>query len=114
MPARRGLCLSQRLSGVRQIGLAVTGGQALKHQNVVLRGAVEVRWQLVVEQIGDAQVHQWVAVQQLHGGLDMGLFQLEFATSAGDPYKPLRRRMVRQGVGLMHRAGQDVEDAHGR
>ena len=44
-----------------QRAAAGAGGQAPEHQQVVPRGVVEVRGQLVVQQVGDVQVDQLAA-----------------------------------------------------
>ena len=96
--------LRQHCAGVGQIGFAVAGGQPAEHQQVVLRGVVVVRRQLVVQQVGDVQVHQRHAAQHLQRGLHRALFQLEFAPPAGDPDEALGGQHHRQAGRLAHRA----------
>jgi hypothetical protein len=68
----------------------MASSQAAKHQHVVLRGVVVMRGQLVVEQVGDVQIHQLHAAQGLQHGLHLALHHLELAACTGDPDKTLR------------------------
>ena len=113
-PLRR---VVQGLAGVFQIGGAVAGGEPAEHQHIVLRGVVVVRWQLVVDEVGDVQIHQLLATQGLQHCLHLSLQYFKLAPRAGHPYKALGRQAAvgqrLQVLGFGHTAGLDVEDAHG-
>ena len=71
--------------------LALASGQPAKHQQVVLRGVVEMRRQLRIEQVRDMQVHELQAAQGLQRGLDLRQQGFELLARAGDPHMALSR-----------------------
>ena len=92
---------------------AGAGGEAAEHQQVVPRGVVEVRGQLVVQQVADMQVDQLTAGPALQRRLHVGDADLELAparcasqTIAAAPAAP------RAALQLGELVADDVEEAH--
>jgi hypothetical protein len=87
------------------------GSQAAEHQHVVPRGVVELARQLLVEQVGDMQVHQGPAFPAVQGVLEGVEQRFELGTRAADP----QEAAVRQRLGGLREfdetIGADVEDA---
>ena len=71
--------------------------EAAEHQQVVPGGVVEVRGQLVVQQVGDVQVDELPASPALQRGLQQHTVDLELAARAADPQVAAGGRFFGQG-----------------
>jgi hypothetical protein len=93
---------------------AAPGSQPTEHQHVVPGGAVEVRRQLVVDQVGDVRLEDGAARPALHGRLQQPGVHLELAPRGRDPQPTGRRQLVGQSLLLVEGLRRNVEDVHQR
>jgi hypothetical protein len=119
---RAGVDRGERLAGggggsvfvVEEQSVAAGGcGQPAEHQQVVPGGVVEVRGELVAEQVREVQVHELSARALLQHGLHLAGAHLELAPRRGDPQEASLGQRLRQ-LGQLGAAVVDQENPHGR